>query len=128
MARITLEEALARASTVDHEKLATTSEAEIHAYMREDGYDPDASIDPGQVVYPPRAVREQFGLTQAAFSAWVGIPLATLRNWEQGRTSPDPSARALMRVMAREPKAVRRALGSVAPDLTRRSSGQRSKP
>ena len=31
--------------------------------------------------YPPRAVREQFGLTQAAFAAWIGVPLATLRNW-----------------------------------------------
>ncbi|GJE81333.1 MULTISPECIES: helix-turn-helix domain-containing protein [Methylorubrum] len=124
MARITLEEALARSSTVDREKLATTSEAEIRNYMRDDGYDPDAPIEPGRVVYPPRAVREQFGLTQAAFAAWIGVPLATLRNWEQGRTSPDPSARALMRMMAREPEAARRALGSVTPDL-RRSRGHR---
>lgn len=119
MARITLEEALTRPSTVDGEKLAATSEAEIRAYMCEDGYDADAATEPGRMVYPPRAVREQFGLTQAAFAAWIGIPLATLRNWEQGRTSPDPSASALMRVMAREPEAARRALGSVTPDLTR---------
>jgi putative transcriptional regulator len=38
------------------------------------------------------------------------IPLATLRNWEQARVEPDPAARALLRILDREPQAALRAL------------------
>ena len=38
------------------------------------------------------------------------IPLGTLRDWEQGRTEPDQPARAYLKVIARDPEGVRRAL------------------
>jgi putative transcriptional regulator len=41
-------------------------------------------------------------MTQVEFARTIGVPVATLRNWEQGRVVPDPAARALMRVLARE--------------------------
>ncbi len=41
----------------------------------------------------------------------LGVPVATLRNWEQGRTQPDPAAVALLRIVEREPEAAFRALG-----------------
>jgi putative transcriptional regulator len=44
------------------------------------------------------------------FELRFGIPAATVNNWEQGRRSPDPAARALLLVIEREPEAVLRAL------------------
>ncbi len=43
-------------------------------------------------------------MTQAAFAAAIGVPVATLRNWEQNRTRMDPSTVALMRLIAADPK------------------------
>ena len=40
----------------------------------------------------------------------IGVSVATLRNWEQGRRTPDGPALALLRVAARNPKAVIQAL------------------
>lgn len=53
-----------------------------------------------------RTVREGYGLSQSKFAALMGISAATLRNWEQGRRKPEGSARVLLRVVARNPKAV----------------------
>jgi putative transcriptional regulator len=60
------------------------------------------------------AVRRQLGLSQGAFAALFGIPLATVKDWEQGRRRPDAPARAYLRVIAQNPKAVRHALETVA--------------
>lgn len=57
-----------------------------------------------------RLLRRRLGMTQAAFAAAFGLPLGTLRDWEQGRKRPDAPARALLRVIEREPEAARRAL------------------
>jgi putative transcriptional regulator len=57
-----------------------------------------------------RAVRRRIGLSQAAFARRFGINPRTVQDWEQGRYRPDPMARALLTIIAREPEAVRRAL------------------
>jgi putative transcriptional regulator len=57
-----------------------------------------------------KRLRSRFGMTQDEFSRRFGIPRGTLRDWEQGVSSPDASARVLLRVIAREPEAVLRAL------------------
>ena len=59
-----------------------------------------------------RVLRRALGLTQEAFAARFHIPLGTLRDWEQGRTEPDRPARAYLKVIARDPEGVRRALQS----------------
>ena len=51
------------------------------------------------------------GLTQAAFAARIGVPLDTVRNWEQGKRAPAGPARALLRVLDRMPEAALAALG-----------------
>ncbi len=56
------------------------------------------------------ALRKRLKLSQAVFAARYGIPLATLRDWEQGRREPDATVRAYLRVIAHEPEIVRRAL------------------
>jgi putative transcriptional regulator len=53
-----------------------------------------------------RAVRTSYGLSQSRFAALMGISVATLRNWEQGRRRPEGSARVLLEVVAKHPDAV----------------------
>ena len=56
------------------------------------------------------AVRALTGLSQAKFAELLGIELATLRNWEQGRRDPTGPARALLRAIRRDPVGVIKAL------------------
>ena len=57
-----------------------------------------------------QAVRAELGASQAEFALLIGVSVATLRNWEQGRRTPEGPALALLRVAARNPKAVVEAL------------------
>ncbi len=59
-----------------------------------------------------KTMRRALGLTQEQFSERYRIPLGTLRDWEQGRSEPDAPARALLRVIAKNPDMVREALAS----------------
>jgi len=59
-----------------------------------------------------RNVRGQTGLTQTAFAARIGVPVETVRNWEQGKRSPRGPARALLRVIDQAPEAAFAVLGS----------------
>jgi putative transcriptional regulator len=58
-----------------------------------------------------RNVRGQTGLTQTAFAARIGVPVETVRNWEQGKRSPRGPARALLKVIERAPEAAFAVLG-----------------
>ncbi len=57
-----------------------------------------------------RAIRKRTGLTQEKFAAAYGFPIQTLRDWEQGRSRPDTSARAYLLVISRAPMVVQQAL------------------
>jgi putative transcriptional regulator len=57
-----------------------------------------------------RALRLRAKLTQAEFAARLGVPLETIRNWEQGKRSPRGPARALLAVIAHSPETVFAAL------------------
>lgn len=57
-----------------------------------------------------KALREKTGLTQAEFSTMIGVSIKTLQNWEQGRREPEGPAKALLRVVEKEPRAVLNAL------------------
>ncbi len=57
-----------------------------------------------------QAVRARLGVTQTEFALMIGVSVATLRNWEQGRRTPDGPALALLRVAAKNPEAVAAAL------------------
>ena len=76
------------------------------------GEDVDAKV---HIVHVPkqidvRSIRRKRKLSQAAFASRYGFALSALRDWEQGRRRPERSARILLRVIEREPKAVERAL------------------
>ena len=55
-------------------------------------------------------IRKRLGLSQADFAMRFGFKLDAVQNWEQGRRRPEGAARAFLRVIEREPAAVRRAL------------------
>lgn len=57
-----------------------------------------------------RDLRHRAKLTQAEFASRLGVPLETIRNWEQGKRSPRGPARALLTVIAHEPDMVFAAL------------------
>jgi putative transcriptional regulator len=57
-----------------------------------------------------RGIRRGLGMSQAAFAEAYRIPLATLKNWEQGRRVPDGPAAAYLQVIARVPAVVKGAL------------------
>ncbi len=59
-----------------------------------------------------RAIRQNLRKSQAEFALLIGVSVATLRNWEQGRRAPEGPARALLRVAAANPRAVVRALSA----------------
>jgi len=70
---------------------------------------PVAAVIPERV--DVRLIRRGTGLSQAKFAAAFGINRRTLQDWEQRRYGPDPMARAFLTVIAKEPSAVKRALG-----------------
>jgi putative transcriptional regulator len=57
-----------------------------------------------------KAVRAKLKVSQPEFALMIGVSVATLRNWEQGRRTPDGPALALLRVAARNPRLVAKAL------------------
>jgi putative transcriptional regulator len=59
-----------------------------------------------------KAIRTRLGLSQSAFAKKFGLAVGNVRDWEQGRSVPDRSARVLLKVIATEPEAVVRALAA----------------
>jgi DNA-binding transcriptional regulator YiaG len=60
------------------------------------------------------ALRRFVRLTQAQFAQAMGISIHTLRNWEQGRRTPEGPALALLRIAAKHPRIIRENLKSAA--------------
>jgi putative transcriptional regulator len=56
-----------------------------------------------------RRVCRKVGLSQVAFARRIGVPIDTVRNWEQAKRAQEP-ARALLRIIDRAPKAALHAL------------------
>ena len=65
-----------------------------------------------EVSYPDVVViRSKTGMSQPAFARSIGIPLGTLKNWEQGRRRPDGPARVLLALIDKRPTIVQEELG-----------------
>jgi putative transcriptional regulator len=83
----------------------------IRRQMREDDQN-ETDLAVFMPVIPPQSLRTRLGMTQQEFAKALRIPLSTLRNWEQGRVLPDPAARSLLAIVAKNPKAALRALAA----------------
>ena len=53
------------------------------------------------------SVRKQLKITQPAFSKLLGVPVGTIRDWEQGRKHPDSAAVTLVKVALANPEVLR---------------------
>src|ERR1700753_1189171 len=75
----------------------------------------DVAPNAPQHATPPAAVRDlrrRANLTQLEFAARLGVPVETIRNWEQGKRMPRGPARALLAVIAHAPDTVFAALAA----------------
>lgn len=61
-----------------------------------------------------KAIRAASKLTQAEFAARIGVPLETVRNWEQGKRAPRGPARALLKLIDSAPGLAFAVLGKAA--------------
>jgi putative transcriptional regulator len=59
-----------------------------------------------------KSIRGQLKMSQSEFALMIGVSLSTLQNWEQGRRRPEGPARALLKVVAENPRAVVKALSA----------------
>jgi len=85
------------------------SAREVAAFLRGEATE-------GFVVHIPAAIdaaaiRQRTGLSQRKFAARIGVPVSTLRNWEQGRRVPDGPARVLLALIDKRPTIVEETLG-----------------
>jgi putative transcriptional regulator len=65
---------------------------------------------PTRIYNPPsvdvRAIRKRFALSRAKFAARFGLDPRALQDWEQGRRTPDRTARILLKVIEMRPEVV----------------------
>lgn len=103
----------------NREEIARSVEWNRVRGMTEDAIERDLSSDPD--ASPPlteaegaalrvQRIRRKLGMSQTEFAAAFRIPAATLRDWEHARRAPEAAAVAYLRVIERDPQAVRRAL------------------
>lgn len=59
-----------------------------------------------------KALRARLGVSQEAFAGRYGLDVATVRNWEQGRTKPEGPAAALLQLIERDPDKIVELLAS----------------
>lgn len=79
--------------------LDATTDEDIAVQQAED--DAEAHMAAARYV---RRVRKRLGLTQREFSQRIEVPLDTIRNWEQGKREPAGPAKALLKILARNPE------------------------
>jgi putative transcriptional regulator len=96
------------------------TEAEVLAAARSDPDNPPLTKEELKqlkpAVPPPdaKAIRKATGLSQMAFAWRYGFEVSAVREWEQGRRTPDRAARVLLAIIKYEPRAVERALAAYA--------------
>ena len=84
---------------------------DVQAYLdgKRDGY----GLRNIKVTEPDVAsIRSSTGLSQPAFARSIGVPLGTLKNWEQGRRRPEGPARVLLALIEKRPSIVQEELGT----------------
>jgi putative transcriptional regulator len=78
-----------------HQSAVDAARKQIVTPSARNGAPPDAAY--------ARGVRARTKLTQAEFASRIGVPIETVRNWEQGKRSPRGPARALLKVIDKAP-------------------------
>jgi putative transcriptional regulator len=93
----------------------TDEEATAAALGDPDAPPPDAEqLAEFRRVSRVKALRLRLHMTQAEFAEAFRLPITTLRDWEQHRSTPDAPARALLLAIERDPSVMRRLLAEQA--------------
>ncbi len=98
---------------MDWEEFDALTNEEVRAAAEQDPDNPpmtEEELARMRRVPDVRRIRLGTGLSQAKFAAKFGVPLASLKDWEQGRRTPAHGTQTLMRIIQHEPEAVDRAL------------------
>jgi putative transcriptional regulator len=99
--------------TTDWARLEEMTDEEVTAVALSD---PDARPSTPEQIAKMRRVsrvkvlRQRLGMTQVEFAHAFHLPIATLRDWEQRRSTPDAPARALLLAIERDPQTLQRLL------------------
>lgn len=111
--RKTLKQAMAEGGRFDKEKFDSFTDADIERMIDED---PDLAprTETLIAVLKAREVREKLGLSQQKFAKRLGVPLKTVKAWEQDFAPYDPVVQALLRILDRIPEPALRELDEVA--------------
>ena len=100
--------------TFDWSRADAMTDARIHAAALAD---PDAQpltakqLAEMKPVSRVKLLRVRLHLTQEQFSKRYGIPLTTLRDWEQYRSEPDRAAQSYIRAIEALPEAIGKVVG-----------------
>ena len=103
------------ADKTDWVRLNALTDADIEAAAEADLENPlltDAELKQFLPVPNPKEIRKRLNMTQQQFSQQFELPLGTLRDWEQGTREPDSAAKSYLRVIAKNPQEVIKALHS----------------
>src|ERR1700727_2655701 len=97
----------------DWARLNAMTDAEVETAALSD---PDAQpLTPEQLakmrrVSRVKVLRQRLGMKQMQFAEAFHLPITTLRDWEQRRSTPDAPARALLLAIERAPEVMQRLL------------------
>ncbi len=100
-------------SRTDWDYVRSMTEEEIEANAASDPDNPPLTAEELARMKPvpnTREIRKRLHLSQEQFAASFHLPLGTVRDWELGRREPDSAARNFLRVIERDPEAVKQAL------------------
>ena len=101
------------ASRTDWKRLESMTEKEVVANAISDPDNQPLTAEQLAGFRPvpnPKVIRVKLHMTQQQFAEQFGLPLGTLRDWEQHLHEPDAAARNYLRVIAKDPEAVIQAL------------------
>ncbi len=70
---MTLDQIKASRPYVDLAKVDATTEADVRRHMVEDGYDPDETVEPKDII-SPAFIRRRLGMTQKQFADAIHVP------------------------------------------------------
>lgn len=109
----------------DWKKLEAMSEAQLDSAARSDRDNPpanDRDLKRLAAAAMIKRIRKRIGLTQAGFARRYKVPVATLRDWEQGRRAPETTVIAYLKVIDRMPDQVQAALTPSRPRRRQRAA------
>jgi putative transcriptional regulator len=95
----------------ERRRLEAATEEEIQRQAEEDDtITSSEELERGVLAREVRKIREGTGMKQTEFADYYRLTVSRLRDWEQGRYSPDPAMMVYLRLIRDEPKVIEKQL------------------